>query len=413
MWFNGCGILVWENVFGYDTDWIERDRRFLRAVKPLMRRLYRHFSHPDWEPFILSPNPGLSIHQYPGDCGMLYTLYWSGEEPYNGGALSATPGKAYFDVFSGESLAVIDGMVNIRIQGLSVGGILEADERTPDVESLLSLAPGALPSYEKADTARLRPPAFPDELPTTIGQYQGVRPDALPDGMVWVPSDVFVRKTHRPWHGAESYNFRSWRDKGMRVDLTGFAMDALPVTNRQFKQFIGATGYRPIDDHNFLKHWINGSIPEGLEDHPVVWVALEDAKAYANWAGKRLPTEIEWQYAMQGVDDRLWPWGNEFDDSKTNATGATMSVGSIQGDESPFGLRDGVGHIWQFVNDVYTDRVHRFTVLKGGSYFRLPKGSSTWYCDSGPLRLDSHIKLPLLAPSLDRFSTVGFRCVID
>jgi len=62
---------------------------------------------------------------------------------------------------------------------------------------------------------------------------------------------------------------------------------------------------------------------------------------------------------------------------------------------------------------VYTDRVHTFTILKGGSFYRLPKDASEWYIHTGSCPLDSHIKIPLVAPSLDRFSTVGFRCVMD
>jgi len=67
---------------------------------------------------------------------------------------------------------------------------------------------------------------------------------------------------------------------------------------------------------NFLKHWVNGNFPEGKAKHPVVWVSLKDAQAYCAYAGKRLPTEEEWQKAAQGDDGRDWPWGNIYDPGK-------------------------------------------------------------------------------------------------
>ena len=80
-----------------------------------------------------------------------------------------------------------------------------------------------------------------------------------------------------------------------------FYIDRYPVTNADFKKFLDAAQYHPQDSHNFLKDWRNGSYPEGWANKPVTWVSLEDARAYAAWAGKRLPHEWEWQYAAQGT----------------------------------------------------------------------------------------------------------------
>jgi formylglycine-generating enzyme required for sulfatase activity len=88
-----------------------------------------------------------------------------------------------------------------------------------------------------------------------------------------------------------------------------FYIGRYPVTNAEFKKFVDAAGYRPKDDHNFLKDWRGGTFPEGWADKPVIWVSLEEARAYAAWAGRRLPHEWEWQYAAQGADGRLYPWG--------------------------------------------------------------------------------------------------------
>lgn len=91
--------------------------------------------------------------------------------------------------------------------------------------------------------------------------------------------------------------------------MRAFHIDRTPVTNAQFKAFIDASGYAPADAHRFLHHWHEGAPVAGSEQQPVVWISLEDARAYAAWAGKRLPREWEWQYAAQGDDGRAYPWG--------------------------------------------------------------------------------------------------------
>ena len=115
-----------------------------------------------------------------------------------------------------------------------------------------------------------------------------------------------------------------WEDSPRRshlrpMHLKTFFIDRCPVTNEQFKKFLDATRYHPQDDHNFLKDWRNGNYADGSAKKPVTWVSLEDARAYADWAGKRLPHEWEWQYAAQGSDERLYPWGNDWDASAVPA----------------------------------------------------------------------------------------------
>src|SRR5262249_14366429 len=97
-----------------------------------------------------------------------------------------------------------------------------------------------------------------------------------------------------------------------RMHLASFFIDRTPVTNAEFKKFLDATSYHPRDDHNFLRDWKSGAAPEGGEIGPVTGVSLDDARAYAAWAHKRLPHEWEWQYAAQSSDARLYPWGNDW-----------------------------------------------------------------------------------------------------
>ena len=148
----------------------------------------------------------------------------------------------------------------------------------------------------------------------------------------------------------------------------------------------------PKDAHNFLSGWDvsdDGSykVPEGQDALPVTSITVEEATAFCNYYGKRLPHEYEWQYAAQGNDGRVWPWGNEREgpsnftkvpepcSRRNDCQGIDLfvptEIGSCspQGD-SPFGMRDAVGNIWQFTDqfiDPHTDHV----VLKGGSSYDL------------------------------------------
>ena len=149
-----------------------------------------------------------------------------------------------------------------------------------------------------------------------------------------------------------------------------------------------------------------------MENHPVVYVSYQDAKAYADWTGKRLPTEQEWQYSAQGSSFRKWPWGDTFDASRCNFNVYhTTAVDAFPEGISPFGVMDLVGNVWQITGDVYDNGAYYFNVIKGGSYYK--PGKSQWYLKGGPRPL-SHSQIQLMVgPSFDRSSTVGFRCIMD
>jgi formylglycine-generating enzyme required for sulfatase activity len=147
----------------------------------------------------------------------------------------------------------------------------------------------------------------------------------------------------------------------------------------------------------------------------VTWVSLDDARAYAAWAGKRLPHEWEWQYAAQGKDHRDYPWGNEWVPANAPAPDRgriELSPSNVQAHPSgasPFGVQDLVGNVWQWT-DEWTDQHTRAAILRGGSHYQ-PTGSQ-WYFPQG-YKLSQHGKYLLMAPSLDRSASIGFRCVMD
>jgi gamma-glutamyl hercynylcysteine S-oxide synthase len=197
------------------------------------------------------------------------------------------------------------------------------------------------------------------------------------------------------------------------VTLQRFAMDATLVTNARFARFLIASHYRPRHRENFLKHWQGGKPPAGREDHPVVYVDLDDARAYAKWAGKRLPTEEEWQYAAQGGDGRTYPWGEQMEPGRCNAgeTGGTTPVKAFPRGRSPFGCYDMCGNVWQWTESQRSDGRTRFCIIRGGAWFAA-KGSN-WYADGGPRPADFAAKFLLTWPGLDRCSTIGFRCACE
>ena len=196
------------------------------------------------------------------------------------------------------------------------------------------------------------------------------------------------------------------------VMLDAYAMDMYEVTVGRYATFLKKSGRRPPlfwDTLDLNKH----------ADRPVIGVDWEDADAYCRWAGKRLPTEAEWEHAARGTNERLYPWGNqtptpEFANYGIGARfsyGQTlMPVGHYEKGKSPYGMYDMAGNVWEWVQDWYGTNYYevsdkqnprgpeegQFKVLRGGSWSELPKYLLTY----------GRFKLP---PNT-RNSYVGFRC---
>jgi formylglycine-generating enzyme required for sulfatase activity len=265
----------------------------------------------------------------------------------------------------------------------------------------------------------------PAILPQSIVQIPPTSPATeAPAGMVKIPGGHFIFQVlgteiegggiagvdvQYPWENSP----RRFHEKTMEV--APFFIDKFPVTNAQFKQFLDAANYTPKDRMNFLRDWKNGAYPVGWDNRPVTWVSLEDARAYAQWAGKRLPHEWEWQFAAQGTDGRVYPWGNQWLTANVPvpATGRTMPgpdpVDAHPQGASPYGVMDMVGNVWQWT-DEFADEHTRAAIVRGGEYYQ-PQGS-IWYFPE-TFRNDEHSKVLLMAPSYDRSGGVGFRCVRD
>ncbi|MDO9100779.1 MAG: formylglycine-generating enzyme family protein [Candidatus Nitrotoga sp.] len=164
------------------------------------------------------------------------------------------------------------------------------------------------------------------------------------DSMVLIPEGAFLMGTdleradvqNRPQHS---------------VKLPAFWIDKYPVTNAQYAKFVVATSHRPP------LNWKKGKIPQGEMLRPVTMVSWYDATAYAKWAGKRLPSEAEWEKSGRGIDGRRWPWGNKMEPERLNAyynVGSTTNVNAYPNGVSPYGVMDMAGNVNEWTADDFT-----------------------------------------------------------
>jgi formylglycine-generating enzyme required for sulfatase activity len=218
--------------------------------------------------------------------------------------------------------------------------------------------------------------------------------------MVYMPSGSF---TMGDIHGDGKFH----EVPTHRVSVEAFWLDRTEVTNVQFARFAQTTGHRP-------EGWLQWQDEApGKDTHPVVNVPWRDAFAYCGWAGKRMPTEAEWEYAARGTDGRKYPWGNTWEDSRARFSGnrgseETAPVGSYPTGASPFGVLDMAGNVWEWTSSLewrypYSARDGRedpslsgVRVLRGGGWI-----SSAWNLRTS----DRYGVNPQM-----RNGVIGFRC---
>lgn len=197
-----------------------------------------------------------------------------------------------------------------------------------------------------------------------------------------------------------------------KVWLDGYQMDLYEVTVARYARFLAAT------HHEQPAYWETVDLAEHGE-RPVIGVTWEDAEAYCTWAGKRLPTEAEWEKAARGTDERKYPWGNKKPSpalanyalgARFSYSQVLMPVGTYKESKSPYGLFDMGGNVWEWTQDWYDGAYYekspeknptgpdkgQFKVLRGGSWSDMAKYMLTY----------GRFKLP---PST-RNSYTGFRC---
>ena len=255
----------------------------------------------------------------------------------------------------------------------------------------------------------------------------------VPNEMVYIPAGQFQM-------GGNDIDANDDEEPVHTVSLDAFLMDKYPVTNSDFKEFLiaDAERYKPewlrdsIDityqDGGYLRHWDDGDMyPHGTHDHPVTGVSWFAAMAYALWAGKRLPTEAEWEKAARGhLTGKKYPWGDSIntDDEKYSYNiNDTISVGNYP--PNGYGLYDMCGNIWEWCIDAYD--AHFYSNSKSQNPFsetnildwvvknyKLVKAARVLRC--GPWGVDSQVaRVSQRFPGnpIDTLPTFGFRCVMD
>jgi gamma-glutamyl hercynylcysteine S-oxide synthase len=424
--FNGEGWESWENVWGIWNGVTPRDAEATRRMATMERGVAPFLVSPGWEPLYPTHQYGIFASRWPLADRTVWTIVNRNEYDNDGRQMTVPykTGMRYFDIYHGVELTPEkqgdSAVLSFPIEAHGFGMIL-ATSGEPDA------AMQKLMSRMKAMTAEPLS-SFSHEwkmLPQQQVEIPLTPPaSSAPKNMVRIPGGSYVFRVkgievegsddvgvdvQYPWENSPR------RFHEHRMEIKPYYIDKYPVTNAEFKAFLDATHYRPQNDLNFLKDWKNGAIPAGWENKPVTWVSIEDARAYAKWAGKRLPHEWEWQFAAQGNDDRAYPWGNTWDAKAVPEPdlGRTMrgpdNVDAHPDGASPYGVMDMVGNVWQWT-DEYLDDHTRAGILRGGSYYQ-PQGS-IWYFPQA-YRNDTHGKLLMMAPSYDRSGALGFRCVTD
>lgn len=424
--FNGVGWESWENIWGIWNGITPRDGEATRRVATIERAVAPFLASAGWEPLFPMERYGVFASRWPGAGATVWTIVNRNEYDVSGEELSVAgePGMRFFDLYHGVELTPGHrggaSVLSFDLEGhgygavLGTAGPLDASLRElMDRMRVLSAKP--LASYS-AENKILNQ--------TMVAIAPAPRGAGASEGMVAIPGGKYlfqVEGIEIEGHDDNGVDVQyAWENSPRRFhsrerEIAPFLIDTYPVTNKEFKRFLDATHYRPVDGYDFLRDWRDGAYPEGWGERPVTWVSLEDARAYAVWCGKRLPHEWEWQMAAQGNDGRRYPWGDAWRESAVPVVdqGRTLrgpdAVGRHPEGASPFGAMDMVGNVWQWT-DEYVDAHTRFAIVRGGSYFQ-PQGS-IWYFPQA-YRNDQHGKLLLMAPGYDRSGTIGFRCVRD
>lgn len=376
-WMNGTGILVWDAVFGVWVGWNRRDEATLRRMLRVQRALADVLAEGEWAPLDGATPEAVTAGVYAsrwtrGDL-TLWTVVNRRDIDWIGTPLAAPAAGRRFDLTAGTE---VTGAV--KVPGRGIAGILDlapGAEAPAWLDGLLAAAaadPGSSDArFPAREAVRVRPGRSALHLPPNTA----VRPAPGKHRLT-----VTFRRRETGFYQGAPY-VEEWkplpprlhdpREEAVSCETGPVAVAANEVSVRQYRQFLERSGYRPQTPHRFLC---------GTEDAdpaaPVTGVSLADARAYAAWAGARLPDEFEWQLAAA---------------------------------EPGFTRREPA--VWNWTESEHTDGITRFAMLKGGSAHR--SEGSDWYTDGGLQDPSFSLKFLLPGLGLERSSSIGFRIAWD
>jgi formylglycine-generating enzyme required for sulfatase activity len=302
----------------------------------------------------------------------------------------------------------------VVVQSVPVEAPVETN--VPTVSDLVNSTPSKAPEAIDIDPATVTPEVISQPVPDLgLGSTRVADTDGME--LVYVPEGMFTmggnggEEDEKPEHV---------------VYLDAFWIDKFEVTNEQYAQCT-ATGRCEVPEDT---EYFNSSL---FDNHPVVNVTYPQAQDYCKWAGRRLPTEAEWEKAARGTDGRLYPWGDEFDSAFVNADDEiaedefkvdcshngcdgymkTSPIGQFPKGESPYGALDMAGNVWEWTSDWYDAKYYDESPEKNpfgpssGSQ-RVLRGGS-WYAGEDLLRV---VNRGFGFPAVQGFD-LGFRCAIS
>jgi gamma-glutamyl hercynylcysteine S-oxide synthase len=425
--FNGVGFVAWENIWSIYNEMTPRACETVKRIAKIEGYFYKLLSGPGWEPHYQMLNWGVYASKWSDKDCSLWTIVNRNDFAIKADQMKIpySEGISYYDVWNGCKLETVqegsNKALSFEIEANGYGAVIAIKNSLvgSSLQNLLA---------QMHELTKTKLSVYSNEWKAVPQEIVKIEPtenaEKAPEGMIEIPaaryimnvSGIEVEGGENPGVDVQMPGEETARRHHQFIaDISKFYIDKYPVTNIEFKKFLDATHYSPVDKINFLKDWKKGTYPQGWENKPVTWVDIEDARAYAKWAGKRLPHEWEWQYAAQGTDGRLYPWGNSWnysavpDVDKGHELRGPDSVSAHPQGKSAFGVEDMVGNIWQWT-DEYQDAHTRTAILRGGSYYQ-PQGSY-WYFPQA-YKLKEHGKYLLMSPGQNRAGTLGFRCVKD
>ena len=406
-WINGQGIQVWENVFGTMNLWSAARRQNLRKMNAIWKCFGSMYLTDNWDPFILLPGSPVLASRWHLE-GNTITNFVDTTRTMHQVNVEVNPDNKfkYYDLWNGVRLDPVKhgDYCTVKLTVRDFGCLLQTTGETASLKELIEI--------QARETARILPDEDPHVKELSLKAPLRFRDDTLrfpssqaeDSGFTPLLSEVkggdYVFSCKHLWREGGCYpdmnasgnhdeslvreNGTLWIKHSHRETIGDFKIMPEAVTNDQFELFLKSTGYCPEVSEFFLHHWEGGTCPEEIRNQPVVYVSLEDARAFATWAAMRLPTEWEWQLSARQLEE----------DFRFN-------------------------EVFEWNESERYDGHNRFVTLRGGCT-RWVMHSSWWYLPGAPYgqsvggsqESTFHVKYFLMYPGLDRASTIGFRCVV-